>query len=141
MMRTKIGKYYRKYSRLSELASSIEASCMALSGGGAFFSRCLFRNLWGVPPWIAFGIPWAPWSNVVDLLEDFRSKFAPKFKAYRAAICTNHTFKKKKQGFTNNFTNNQFKRIIVYFCCLSQPRKFETPFWFFEIGSAELPKG
>ena len=33
------------------------------------------------------------WSDVVDLQEDFGSKFAPKFKQSRATDGTNHTFK------------------------------------------------
>ena len=113
MMRGNIGKYYRKYVKLS-----------GTSGG--------------VPVGPICASPGAPMVRFCRLFRDSNSKFAPKFKAFRATNGTNHTFKKAR--IQKMFTDNQSKQIICYSCCLTKPRKSEAPvLW--KIGLAELPKG
>ena len=58
MMRENIEKYRQKYRQPCDLGSHFGACCMIVSRGGALFLRPVFRNLWGVPPWTNFGLPW-----------------------------------------------------------------------------------
>ena len=48
---------------------------------------------------ICLGSYGSPWSDFVDFGENVGSKLAPQIKDSRATNCTNHTFKKNKQGF------------------------------------------
>ena len=83
----------------------------------ARFVRNLFFRTSGVYP---------PWSDCVDCLEDFGSRFAPKIKDSRATHGTNHTFKKtskdSKKRYRSSMQTNNFN-----LCCLTKPRKSEAP--------------
>ena len=67
-MRGDIEKYYQTYAKSYDLGSHFGPSCVIDSRGGAFFSRPVFRNLWGVPPWTDFGIPWDTLDPILSLV-------------------------------------------------------------------------
>jgi hypothetical protein len=109
MMRENIGKYHQKDRQPYDLGSHFGASCMADSRPGAFFLRPVFRNLWGVPPWTNFGLPWVILDPTLSIsCKISRAKLVQNSKIPEQHS-TNHTFNKNKQGFPNNFTDNQFK--------------------------------
>ena len=63
-------------------------------GGRVLFATCFSEPLGGTPLdrfWLPLG---HPCFDLEDFLEEFSSKFAPKFKFSRAANGSNHTFKK-----------------------------------------------
>ena len=97
MMRKNIETYYPKYSKMSDLGSKFGASCLTDSRASVFFATRFSEPLGGYP----LGPIWPPlghpWSDFVDLLEDFSSNFAPIFKDSRAMNGTNHTFKKTSE--------------------------------------------
>ena len=127
-MQKHINKYYPRYATFSDYGSHFEQICVIVSRCGAFFARPLVRNLWKGTPLDRFWYPLGhPWSDFIDLLEDFRSKSAPNFKDSRATNGTNHTLKKTSKDKQINFTDRQSKQIIFYFYCLTPPRKSEAP--------------
>ena len=110
-----------------------------------FCSRPGFRNLLGVLPCTDFGLTWGhPWStfwniwiamllHVSKIPEQHMSPTTPS---------------KKQARINKDFTDNRFKQIRFYVCCLTKPRKSETQvpflylffffllsFFFLKIGS------
>ena len=70
-------------------------------GGGRVFlrlvSKLVFETSGGYPLGPIVASLGHPWSDVVDVLEDFRSNLALNFKDSRATNCTNHTFNKSSK--------------------------------------------
>ena len=117
MMWKNIETHHPQYAKLSNVSSDLGASCIRLLRGSAFFSRPVFRNLWGYP----LGTPLDrceplghTWPDFVTFLEDLGSKLAPQFKDSRATNVTNHNFK-KTSTISNFFADNQSKQINCTF--------------------------
>ena len=85
-----------KYTKLSYCGSHFGICFLRVSDSCAFCLWPVFRNLWGGTPLDRF---WhqlePPWSNLVDFMEEFRSKLAPNFRDSRITNCTNHTLTTK----------------------------------------------
>ena len=134
-----IENYHPKYANISDFGFHFGASCMADSRGGAFFSRPVFRNLWGVPPWTDVGLPWG---TLAPILSSFWKMLlanllqTSKIPGQQMAPTTPS---RKQVGIQTN-TDNLSTQILFYFCYLTKPRKSEAPD-LKQIGSAELPNG
>ena len=62
--------------------------CVAVSRGGAFYSRPVFRNLWGVPPWTDLGLPWDTLGPILSTCWKISgSRFAPKIQRFQSNEC------------------------------------------------------
>ena len=91
----------------------------------------LFRDLFfgtsgGYPLGSILASPGHPWSDSVDLLEDFSCKLAPNFREVKATNGTNHTLKTQQVRIQTNTPNqsNLYIYLIIYlFFRLSLPMK------------------
>ena len=109
MMRKNIERYHRKDRQPCDLGSHFGTSSMADSRPGAFFLRPVFRNLWGVPPWTNFGLPWGILGPMLSIsCKISGAKLVQNSKIQEQQIAPT-TPSKNKQGFPNTFTDNQFK--------------------------------
>ena len=103
MIRKSIETYHSKYAQTFRCWLPSGSQLLELLRlWSAFVSDMFFDPLGGTP----LDRCWHPlrhfWSEFLDLLEEFRSEFAPNVKDSRAINGTNHTFKKARKD-SNNF--------------------------------------
>ena len=105
------------------LAPILKRFAWDVPGVACFFRDLFFRTSWGYPVGPNLASPGAPWSDFVDLFEDFGSNFFfQKTKILEQQMAPITSSKK----WTNVFTDKSSKQIMFYFCCLTKPHKSGT---------------
>ena len=109
MMREHIEKYHQKDHQPCDFGSHFGASCDVLSRGGAFFCDLFFGTSGGVPPWTNFSLPWGILGPILSISCKISGAKLVQHSKIPEQQITPTTPSKNKQGFPNNFTDNQFK--------------------------------
>ena len=103
-------------AKLSDFGSHFGASCMRFSRGGAFFRNLFFGTSGGYPPWTDFGLPWDTLRPILSTVWKMLVANCLQNSRLQSNICNQPHLQKNKQRLTNNFTDQQFKRVMFFFC-------------------------